>query len=260
MNRALILGLVLLLFTSGSMAAVASASTQGSIYNAQVQVPYYVYTGQNFEMYVNNTGGFSNYSVTVYFSGQNMTGFSPTNTYHNFSSSQPDFGFQVKAPNGTQQMKFLVKTSAVSSSGATETFTSTYTVNVISPIFLHATVTNTKQVPLYNVTVNFYVDNSYVTTKTIQSLGSGQTVLLNYTWLNPYLNNGEHTLKVEVNNTLISINNGGSSVTTHFYYGSPPNYNWIFYIVAVVAVFMFVMAMGAGRRPRVGERKPKWRK
>lgn len=260
MKRALILGLVLLLFSSGAMAGMASASTSGSVYNSQVQVPYYVYTGQSFGMYINSTYGFTNYTVSVYFSGDNLTGFSPTSTYHNFSTSNPDFSFKVTAPNATQQMTFVVRTSATSPSGATVTSSSTYTVNVIHPIILHAAVTNKNSVPLYNVTVNFYVDNSFVASRTIASLGAGQSTLLNYTWLNPYLSKGEHTLEVQVNNTLISVNNGGSSVSSHFYYGNPPNYNWIYYIVAVVAVFMLVMAMGAGRRPRVGERKPKWRK
>lgn len=260
MKRAIILGLVLVLFSSGSLAAVASASTSGSVYNSQVQVPYYVYSEQSFSMYINNTYGFSNYTVTVYFSGENLTGFTPTNTYHNFSTSNPDFSFKLTAPNSTQQMQFTVRTSAVSSTGATVTSSSTYTVNVIHPIFLHAAVTNKNSVPLYNVTVNFYVDNGYVASKTISELNASQSTLVNYTWLNPYLSKGEHTLEVQVNNTLISVNNGGSSVSSHFYYGNPPNYNWIFYIVAVVAVFMLVMAMGAGRRPRVGERKPKWKK
>ena len=117
MKKALILSLILLLVSSGSVAAVASAApTSNSVYNTQVNVPFYVYGGQTFTMYVNNTYGFSNYTVTVYFSGENMTGFSPTNTYHNFSVSNPDFSVKIKAPQESQQLTFLVKTTASSSS------------------------------------------------------------------------------------------------------------------------------------------------
>lgn len=260
MKKALILSLILLLVSSGSVAAVASAApTSNSVYNTQVNVPFYVYGGQTFTMYVNNTYGFSNYTVTVYFSGENMTGFSPTNTYHNFSVSNPDFSVKIKAPQESQQLTFLVKTTASSSSGVHRS-SSTYVVNVIQPIYLHAAITNKNTVSMYNVTVNFYVDNTYIASKTVAAVGPGQTVIVNYTWLAPYITNGDHTLKAEVNNTMLSINGGGNSATTHFYYGQPPDYNWIYYIVAVVGVFMFVMAMGAGRRPRVGERRPKWRK
>lgn len=260
MKKAIILSLIFLMISSGSLAAVASAapSSTNSVYTSHVNVPYYVYSGESFRMYVNNTYGFSNYNVTVYFSGDNMTGFSPTDTYHNYSATNPDFSLGLKAPTVEQQMTFLVKTSADSSSGV-KTFSSTYTVKVIPPIYLHATITNKNTVSMHNVTVNFYVDNSYITSKTVSTISPGQTEYLNYTWLAPYLTSGEHTLMVQVNNTLLSINGGGNSVTTHFYFGSPPNYNWIYYIVAAVGVFMLVMVMGAGRRPRAGERRPKWR-
>lgn len=260
MRKALILTLILLVISSGSLAAVASAapSSNNSVYTTQVNVPFNVYTGQGFFMYVNSTYGFTNYTVTVYFSGDNLTGFAPSNTFHNFSASNPDFVLEVTAPNVKQQMTFMVKTTADSSSGA-KSFVSTYKINVIPPIYLHAAVTNKNTVSLYNVTVNFYVDNTYVASRTITTIGAGQTQNLNYTWLAPYISNGEHTLEVQVNNTMLSINGGGNSVTTHFYYGNPPNYNWIYYIVAVVAIFMLVLAMGSGRRPKVGERRPKWR-
>ncbi len=259
-RKTFILAVIVLMASAGalsSLAAPASAST--STYNTQVQVPYYVYGGQNFNMYVNSTYGLTNYTVTVYFAGDNLTGFTPTNTYHNFSSSNPDFVIGIKAPATNQQLTFVVKTTADSSSGQVK-FSSTYVINVIQPIYLHASVTNKNSVAMYNVTVNFYVDNNYIASKTISDLAPGQTTVVNYTWVAPYITNGDHTLKAEVNNTLLSINGGGNSATSHFYYGNPPNYNWIYYIVAVVAIFMLVMTMGAGRRPRVGERRPKWRK
>lgn len=258
MRKVIVLTIIALMATSGVMASVASASSS-TPYNTQVQVPYYVYGGESFHMYVNNTYGFTNYTVTVYFAGSNLTGFSPTNTYHNFSASNPDFVIPIKAPTQNQQLTFLVKTTADSPTGQAKT-SSTYVVNVIQPVHLYASVKNTDSAAIYNVTVNFYVDNNYVASKTITRLGSGQTEMVNYTWVAPLLSKGEHTLTAQVNNTLLSINGGGNSATSHFYYGNPPNYNWIYYIVAVVAVFMLVMAMGAGRRPRVGERKPKWKK
>ncbi len=251
--------LIIILAGAGMLGMATGANAQSGIYATTVNKPYYAYTGQSFNMYVNNTYGFSNYTVTVYFSGYNLSGFSPTNTYNNFSASDPDFVIPIVAPNATESITMIVKTTAQSGTHAYRT-SSEQTIQVIKPIFLHAVVTNKKDADMYNVTVNFYVDNNFVASKTIPDLSAQSTYEVNYTWLNPYLSNGEHSLTVQVNNSLVSIDNGGSSVTTHFYYGHPPNFNWIYYVVAVVGVFMLVMVMGAGRRPRAGERTPKWRK
>ncbi len=252
--------LLVALLLSGGMVGLASIATADSgLYSANVNVPYYVYTGQQFNLYVNNTFGYSNYSVTIYFAGDNLSGFSPTTTYHNFSASNPDFVIPMTAPGTVQQITVFVKSSAQSSSNTFKA-SSTYTINVVKPIYLYASVSNKNSVAMYNVTVNFYVDSNFVASKTIPTLSPGQSTMVNYTWTAPYLKNGEHSLTVQVNNSLISINSGGSSVTNHFYYGTPPNYTWIYYIVAAVGVFMIIMVMGAGRRPRVGERSPKWKK
>lgn len=260
MNRqAAVVIMAVLLAVSGLLGISATGSAQSGLYNSNVNTPYYVYTGQNFSLYVNNTYGFSNYTVAVYFAGDNLTGFSPTNTYNNYSTSNPDFVIPIRAPLASQELTLIVKTTAQSGSKTYST-SNQYTIQVIPPIYLHAMVTNKNQAPMYNVTVNFYVDGTFVGSNTIKTLGSQQSYLVNYTWLAPYIKHGEHSLTVQVNNSLISINNGGSSVTSHFYYGSPPNYSWIYYVVAAVGVFMVIMVMGAGRRPRVGERTPKWKK
>lgn len=255
-----ILSLIFMMVLAASMTAVASAQTSPSSLSPKVQVPSYVYTGEHFDMYVNNTAGFVNYTTTVYFTGDNLTGFAPTNTYHNFSSKNPDFKVPMTAPSATQTLTLMVHTTGMTSTGARKSFSSTYTVKVINPIQLHASISNKNSVAMYNVSVDFYVDNSFVANKTVAKVGPGQNVLVNYTWLAPYLSNGKHTLTVKVNSPLISVDNQGTSVSSSFYYGHPPNYDWIYYIVAAVGVVMFFLAYGAGRRPRVGETRPKWKK
>jgi hypothetical protein len=46
---------------------------------------------------------------------------------------------------------------------------------------------------------------------------------------------------------------------TKFYYGTVPNYSWIYYVAGVVVVVMVIMAMGAGKRRNI-PKKPKWKK
>ena len=241
------------------IAGLSAAHTANSGYSTNVQVPFNVYDGQIFNVYMNSTAGYTNYSVSVYFSGNNLTGFTPTNTFHDFNAKSGDFTVSVTAPSVSQKLLITVVTTAQHGS-STVYSRNTYTVNVVNPITLHASITNTKTVPIYNTTVNFYVDNTYEGNETISEIGSGQTIMVNYTWVNPNLPKGEHTLQVQVNNQFLTVNGQQSVSTSRFYYGSVPNYNWIFYIVAVVAIFMIFMVLSAGRKPRAGMRQPKWRK
>lgn len=250
---------IIAIFIVPMIAGVAAAQNQVPVYTTNVQVPYNVYDGQIFYVYVNNTAGFTNYSVSIYFSGENLTGFTPTDTYNDFQASNGNFIARLSAPDTAQKLVMTIVTFA--QYGSTQvTSKNTYVINVVNPIILHASITNTKAVPIYNTTVNFYVDNVYEGNKTISEIAPGQTIMLNYTWVNPYLSKGEHTLKVQVANSFLTVNGQQSVAASNFYYGSVPNYNWIFYIVGAVAIFMIFMVLSAGRRPRAGMRQPKWRK
>ncbi|WP_171823320.1 hypothetical protein [Thermogymnomonas acidicola] len=48
--------------------------------------------------------------------------------------------------------------------------------------------------------------------------------------------------------------------TSTFYYGQPPNYDWIYYVVAVVAVVMIVVATSRRRPPQTPGGRPKWKR
>ncbi|MCL4341628.1 MAG: hypothetical protein M1431_06010 [Candidatus Thermoplasmatota archaeon] len=227
-------------------------------FSSAVTLPSYATTGQNVTFYVNDSLGFNNYTVTVYISGENLTGASPSTSYHTTHKSDPDFAVSLKMPSSPQTVYVTVVSGANYSSHYVHRSYS-YTVNVIAPIIFYATVSDTGTVAIHNLTVDFTVDGQFVGTATASYIPPGGSYTVNFTYVNPYLTDGEHTLTVSVNNPAVSIDGSTGSYTTHFYYGSPPNYDWIYYVAAVVVAFMIFLAMTAGRRSNLPNR-PKWRK
>ena len=236
---------------------LSAANTIPPFYS-DISVPAYVTAGENFTVYVNDSLGFSNYTVTLYISGENMTGATPTSSYHNLQSTNPDFKVSIVAPGATQTLSITI-VSGGNYSGTYAYKSYSYQINVIQAIKLYATLDNTGSVALHNVTVNFSVDGNLVGSSVASLINPGQSYTVNLTYVNPYLTKGEHTLTISVQSNAVTINGATSTYTTHFYYGKPPNYNWIFYVVAAVVIFMIFLVFSAGRRSSAPSR-PKWRK
>ena len=256
-----IIGIIFILFLAPAV-AVGSSSQYVPPFSSQIAAPSFTSTGQNFTLYVNNSAGFTNYSVTVYMSGENLTGASPLSSYHNFKTSNPDFVVNVTAPQAAQTIYFLI-VSAADYGSSRVVKKDSYQISVITPIILHAEVKNQGTLPIYNLSLNFTLSDSsgiiYQGHKTVSKILPGQTVSVSLTYTNNQLKNGEYSLNVSSHNPLVKINGQTSSSTSNFYYGQPPNYNWIFYVAAGVVIFMVFFALSAGRRPTAASR-PKWKK
>ncbi len=265
MRRSILIG-ILALFVLSSFATVGTASAYSYVqpFNQSVAVPTFSFVGQNFTVYVNDSYGFTNYTVTAYIAGNNLTGLSPSSSVHTFQANSPDFKFNVKSPLTSQAIYITIISAAQYGSVSVKT-SNTYQVTVVDPIVFHAVVLNTGVTTVKNLTVDFYLDNSAnpIGNVTVGSIAPNQAVSVNFTYpLDPvkYLGTGEHTLKVSTSSSLISINGkSGASITT-FYYGTPPNYNWIYYVAAIVVIFMVFLSLSAGRKPVPGMRAPKWRR
>lgn len=243
---------------------VESASTPyPSIFTADVGYKSVMLVKSTSQVYVNATSGFKNYNLTVYFAGENMTGFQPTNTFHKYQSDSPYFVFNITAPTTPQTVYFSLNMSATNATGRLYHVAS-YEISVLSPIVLFATVTNKNPAPIYNVTLAFELDGIQRATKVIPVVHPYSTVKVSVSIVPlPPLKKGEHTITVSIvgNNPLILINGQqANSYTSTFYYGSPPNYSWIYYIAIPVVIFMLFMIYVSGRRPPAGSQVPKWRK
>ena len=249
--------LILLLLAAVPLASMQTSAQPPNIYEVSVNAPSSVYTGQQFSIYVNCTYGWGNYSVSAYFAGYNLTGFLPTSTYHNFSLSDPYFIINVSAPLAPQTLYVYITTYAQVGSKTVQA-SSTQLINVFTPIVLNATVSNPSNVAIHNVTVNFLIDWNGVGHAFIPVIGPGASVPVSIKAVYPQLSQGEHTLSIDVSNAQVLVN-GKIQYSTQFYYGTPPNYSWIYYVSAGSIIFAVLLALGAGRRKnRLSS--PKWKK
>ena len=96
MSKPFLIGmLALLLLTSYAAVCTASAYSYVPPFNQSISASGYSFVGQNFTVYVNDTNGFANYSVTAYVAGNNLTGLSPASSIHNFQASRFSVGVPV---------------------------------------------------------------------------------------------------------------------------------------------------------------------
>ncbi|BAB60376.1 TVG1270428 [Thermoplasma volcanium GSS1] len=246
---ALIFALLMVLSSVGSNAATAP------FYTSSIKYPSDVGAGQSFNVTIVSTANFANYNFTVYFAGTNLTGISPTSTIHHYSANNPMYTFSMVAPSVPQTLYLYVVTSA-KFDGIQYNYTQTISIDVVSPVYFHVELKNPTSYPIYNITATFYVDGIPVAAKTVPKIMPGSTVEVNVTYVNPNFAHGSHTLIVKINNPNIKIDGNSNYITTSFYYGSPPNYDWIFYVFAVVLGVMIIMVMGSGRRAS----QPKWKR
>lgn len=263
MKKTALITIVLLLFLSSfSAMGISSGYTYVPPFSQAAALPSYSFVNQNFTIYVNETYGFSNYTLTAYIGGENFTGASSQqSSIHKFSATNPDFEFNVTSPAVAQTIYVRV-IAAANYNGANVISSQTYTVTVSEPIVFHAQISNKGVSTVHNLTIDFYLDNSQFPTGqvTVASILPNQVLEINYTYPFESLTNGEHTITVTASSSVIQVNGVSGQSSTHFYYGTPPNYSWIYYVAAVVVIFMVLFALSAGRKPSGGMRPPKWKR
>lgn len=262
MKRTALIAIISILFLSTfASVGVSSAYTYTPPFSQTVSFPSNTFAGQNFTIYVNETFGFSNYSLTVYLGGDNLTGISPQSSQHYFQATNPDFRMNITSPVGAQVL-YIKVVAAAQFGNSNVTSTSSFRVSVVVPIIFHAVVVNKGISTVHNLTVNFFLDNSQfpVGNVTIATLAPNQQVVINFT--DPHnVTSGQHTLTVSTSGSNVQINGATGTYTSSFYYGTPPNYTWIYYVAIVVVIVMGFLAFSAGKRPSSGTlRPPKWRK
>lgn len=251
-----------------SMAASPGTSSSGtpttssaypSIFTAEISHRPVAYTGQNITVYTNLTYGFQDYNLSVYFAGENLTGMSPLNTYHRFSTNNSYFRFSLIMPSTPQTVILLIRASAKAGS-SNVTYSGQTQITVETPLVLHAKVTNPSSVPIRDAKLLFLIDGNLVSTKSVSVIPAKGSVDVSVSLvLAAPLSKGKHTVTVKVNSSVALINNAGSTYSSTFYYGSPPSFTWIYYVAAAVVIFMAFMVFASGkRRPTSGG--PKWRK
>jgi hypothetical protein len=129
---------------------------------------------------------------------------------------------------------------------------------VYEAVKLYAEIYNSNYIPYYNVTVNITVNGAFAGQEKITKLSPYTKVRLNVTVSSSLISYDKvNTLEVKVLNAASYKNGVSVSYSSKFFYGSPPNYSWIYYISGIVIIFMVFLVLSSGRGR--GTKQPKWK-
>ncbi len=130
----------------------------------------------------------------------------------------------------------------------------TYTVNVVTPYVVSATIVATSSSTVLSFPVRIALDGTAVGTVTVPTLTPGQKYNLSYQYPTLGLSSGWHTFTISLasEHGLVSFANGATEYSSSFYVSGPaPNYT-LWYVTGTVAfvgvLFIFVTRVAARRR------------
>ncbi|HUU07517.1 MAG TPA: CARDB domain-containing protein [Thermoplasmata archaeon] len=185
-----------------------------------------------------DVGGNFTYKAEIV--ADNKTGSSVTPSTG--ASSSGVFRFNVTMP-GEAGQTIKVKVNVTSKDPATGDEVDKvreFEIEVVDPIIITATVYNVGSVEAKNVTAKFYVDDIYLGKQVFDILAGGSKKLTyNWTWLN--IGNGEHTVKVVLDdaNDLVEFSSGNNVYTMTVYIGKESNPLGAVLTVGVIVMFVF---------------------
>ncbi len=210
---------------------------------------------QRFQIYVNATRGYSNYSATLIVGADYDLHLSPTVPDHKVSKNG-FFEFNITAPLAdNQSISVVIILRATFGSTPVEKIFS-YSIPVYKYITLYAVVSDNSALPYYNMTVYFQIGGLNKST-VVSKIMPGQKEIVSVSIPDYLIGNGEHTLVVSIGNSSV-FKNVHVQYKSTFYVGNPPNYDWIYYIVVIAAGFMILLYFAAGKR-KLTPGLPKWK-
>lgn len=254
-----IIAIILLIAGLVTIVPVDSQAANAT-FGATLSYPGTVYSLEYFHLNVTETPGYSNYSATVYAAAQNVTNMKPITADQKVSAKNGTFEFSLIAPTYAPQTMYVYIQESAEYKGVQVQHSQEIQIKVVSPIVFHAQLSDSLPVPIYNLTVLFYLDGQQVGSKFVSSLTPNDTVMVNLTLPSNLVSQGTHTLEITVSNASVFIDSSKQSYTTTFYYGTPPNYNWIYYVSIGAAVFMAFLFFVATRRKKGMGYVPKWKR
>jgi hypothetical protein len=253
--RAMLLTLMLL---ATAMFAVAPA--HGAVSGMHIEGPTVAAINTTISYKVSISSIFDSYRCTLIMGGQNLTGASPVNQVIK-NSTTGNFVFQVKTPSTPQRIYLDFKAyGMMNNTQGMKIFERKIYVDVKNAYTIVTEIKNSEKYPVYNVTVDFYLDGRFIGNKTVSKINANSTAKVTYEWV-PDVDNGPHKLEVKVSSTGVVFPNGKQSYVREIYVGNPPNYQWAFYLGIASAVALGVMFVLLFLRRGHGHRsEPKWKK
>jgi CARDB protein len=250
-------GLVLLVLMTAGLLSLASAAAQTPIY-ATIIGPTAIAPGRTASYELTATGGPGdpvNYSVSWYVTGPNPAGASPLVTSPGkLSGGRSTFTLNVTAPTAEQTLTLRVAVGA-SASGATENTTVERSIVVLAPIVLSGSFRNDGSTAALNVSVRFYVDDTFVGTQTIARIPAGSQGSASFDYLPVGLSRGSHRVRIEADldrDGTIDPARGETIISDVFYKATPPLGTGVAVLIGIgvfVPVFLVTVAWRRRQKP-----------
>ena len=247
----------MLLFLSIFAFADVHADSIGGVH---IEGPSVAATETTVKYHVHVDAQFDEYKCAMLVGGQNLTGGEPLNQVIK-SSKTGDFEFEFKTPKIAQKLYINFKIYGITGKYI-KIFQRTMTLDVVKPFPIKVEIMNVHSYPVYNVELRFYLDGIYIGNTTVSKVDAHSNKTVVYRWIPENVENGKHSLKVEIENPGITFGNGQSMYTRQIYYGTQPTYNYIFYlsIGLLIVLVILVTLMLLGRKSARAPTAPKWKK
>ena len=96
----------------------------------------------------------------------------------------------------------------------------TETIEVVSPVIIHATMQNPTDFEMYNCTVRFFVDNEIIDQQTIKVIPPGKFQDVTAEWISADKAPGSHSTRIEIDlngDGVIDTSSGDKVITGKFF-------------------------------------------
>jgi hypothetical protein len=172
------------------------------------------------------------------------------------------FFFNMTAPANSGDITITIEASANNPAGGNVTQSKDFTIKVVDPIMLKATVKNIGNATAVNVPVVFMLnddpEDQLLIYNTTVTLAPNATQTIDFNWTGYKIGSGKHTVLMEIdpNSTLVTFANGNKTMEQNIYFqveGSNQYnvYLWVLAIALVILVFLI------WRRPNPKRKKKK---
>lgn len=158
--------------------------------------------------------------------------------------------------NNVSQSVVITVTLTSGYNGQNITTNISYSVNVVQPFTLRATIVVESALGTQPFDLTVLLDGTPVGAVSVPSLTGHATYPVVFSFVDQGLGAGTHTFSISLANQhgLVAFSNGASTFSQTFYVAGPPTNFTAWYLVAggtlVAAIFIFLTASGARRRGR----------
>ena len=230
---------------SSGPGASLNAAAYGGI-DVQLVHPTFAGTSEKVEVTLTLRGGPAedtggNYSYVAKIIATNMSG-AQVSPERGGPSQSGVFKFNVTTPAAAKQtIKVEINATSTAQPSGNETYRVVqYSMKIVEPVVISATVFNEGAVAVDNATAQFYADGTLLGTKAF-NVSAGSSAVVSYNWTFLSLKSGKHVVTVEVDdeNDIVEFSDGNNVYSRTVYIGEQGDPAGIVLTVGVIVVAVF---------------------